>query len=262
MRLQGKIGVVTAAASGMGRAGALRFAAEGAKVTVVDRDADALSALGREIEAAGGEVLVIPGDLTDMDFSASIVHQTVAKFGRLDFLWNHVGNPGPSKFEGMAWEDFELCMDLNLRSVIATTMAAIPALRKAGGGSILCTSSTAGLTGSNASPIYSLTKFGMVGMVRSLSKRLAVEGIRINALCPGMVDTPMLRSFVSRDDQVSAPDTDRERLIQIRASKNSMGRAGRPEELANAALFLLSDEASFITGIALPVDGGNLAVMA
>lgn len=261
MGMSGKVGIVTAAASGMGRAGAKRFAAEGARIAIVDRDEAGLNSLAEEIEAAGGTALPMAGDLRDMDFSAQIVQRTVANFGRLDFLWNHLGHPGPSKFEDLEWDAFDLCLDLNVRSIVATTKAAIPHLRAAGGGSILCTSSTAGLNGSPASPLYSLTKFGIIGMVRSLSKRLAADNIRINAICPGSVDTPMLRSFVARDDVAGSEGLDKERLAMERGGRNPMGRPGRPEEIASAALFLLSDEASFVTGIAMPVDGGSLAVM-
>jgi NAD(P)-dependent dehydrogenase (short-subunit alcohol dehydrogenase family) len=260
MRLNGKIGIVTAAASGMGRAGALRFAGEGAQVAVVDVDAAGVDRVVGEIRAAGGKAVGIPADLTKDEDSRRIVWDTVSHFNGLDFVWNHVGHPGPAAVEGVDMQAFELAIDLNLRTVLLTTEAAIPELRRRGGGSLLFTASTSGLQGSSYSPVYSMCKFGVVGFVKSLAVRLAKEKIRVNAVCPGPIDTPMLRVFVARPDQKSTAGMDPEELVQKRAHGSvPMGRTGRPEEIANAALFLLSDEASFVTGVALPVDGGVTA---
>jgi NAD(P)-dependent dehydrogenase (short-subunit alcohol dehydrogenase family) len=260
MRLLNKIGIVTAAASGMGRAGALRFAQEGAAVGVADIDAAGVAAVVREIEAAGGRALALAGDLRQDDFARDIVKRMAGAFGGLDFVWNHVGHPGPAAIEGLDMADFELALDLNLRTVLVTTEAAIPEIRARGGGALLYTASTSGLQGSAFSPVYSMAKFGVVGFVRSLAKRLAAENIRVNAICPGPIDTPMLRVFVARPDQQQAPgDQDKEALIVRRSQQIPMRRTGRPEEIANAALFLLSDEASFVSGAALPVDGAATA---
>ena len=260
MRMNGKIGIVTAAASGMGRAGALRFAREGAQVAVVDVDARGVQQVVDEIRAAGGTAFGIPADLTKDEDSRRIVWDTVARFKGLDFVWNHVGHPGPAAVEGIDMSAFDLAIDLNLRTVLLTTEAAIPELRRRGGGALLFTASTSGLQGSSYSPVYSMCKFGVVGFVKSLAVRLAREGIRVNAVCPGPIDTPMLRVFVARPDQKSTAGMDPEELVQKRAGGAvPLGRTGRPDEIANAALFLLSDEASFITGSALPVDGGVTA---
>jgi NAD(P)-dependent dehydrogenase (short-subunit alcohol dehydrogenase family) len=231
MRMQGKIGLVTMAGSGMGRAGALRFAKEGASVGVVDIDADAIARVVAEIEAAGGKAKGIVADLTKDEDSARIVRETARHFNGLDFVWNHVGHPGPASIEGIEMKDYDLTMNLNLRTVLISTEAALPELRARGGGSLLFTSSSSGLMGSGYSPIYSMAKFGIIGFVKAMAKRYAKDNIRVNAVCPGPIDTPMLR----------------------------MGRPGKPEEVANAALFLLSDEASFVNGIAMPVDGGITA---
>jgi len=260
MRLAGKIGIVTAAASGMGRAGALRFAREGAQVAVVDVDGAGVQKVVSEITAAGGVALGIQADLTKDDDSRRIVWETVNRFKGLDFVWNHVGHPGPAAVEGIDMNAFDLAVDLNLRTVLVTTEAAIPELRRRGGGALLFTASTSGLQGSAYSPVYSMCKFGVVGFVKSLSVRLAKENIRVNAVCPGPIDTPMLRVFVARPDQKSTAGMDPEELVQKRGGGAvPLGRTGKPEEIANAALFLLSDEASFITGAALPVDGGVTA---
>src|ERR1700733_4132205 len=260
MRLEGKIGIVTAAASGMGRAGALRFAREGASVAVVDLDRAGVEAVVGEITQAGGKAIGIAGDLTDDAFARDIVRQTANAFGGLDFVWNHVGHPGPAAIEGIDMADFDIAIGLNLRTVLVTTEAAIPEMRARGGGALLFTASTSGLVGSGFSPVYSMAKFGVVGFVRALAKRLAPDNIRVNAVCPGPIDTPMLRVFVARPDQQQAPgDQDKEALIVRRSQAIPMRRTGKPEEIANAALFLLSDEASFVSGAALPVDGGATA---
>lgn len=258
MRLEGKIGIVTAAASGMGRAGALRFARKGASVAVVDLDEAGAEAVAGEITTAGGKAMGIAGDLRDDAFARDIVRRTANAFGGLDFVWNHVGHPGPASIEGIDMADFDIAISLNLRTVLVTTEAAIPEMRARGGGALLYTASTSGLVGSGFSPVYSMAKFGVVGFVRALAKRLAPDNIRANAICPGPIDTPMLRVFVSRPDQQS-PTQDKEALIVQRSQQVPMKRTGKPEEIANAALFLLSDEASFVTGAALPVDGGATA---
>jgi len=259
MRLNNKIGIVTAAGSGMGRAGALRFAQEGAAVAVVDLDEAGANAVVRQITEAGGKAIALAGDLRQDAFARDIVRQTARKFGGLDFVWNHVGHPGPAAIEGLDWKDFELAMDLNVRSVLVTTEAALPELRARGGGALLYTASTSGLTGSQFSPVYNIAKFGIVGLVHGLSKRYAREKIRVNAVCPGPVDTPMLRVFVARPDSQMPPGETPETLVLKRGGQVPMGRPAQPEEIANAALFLLSDEASYITGVALPVDGGATA---
>ena len=259
MRLKGKIGIVTAAASGMGRAGAIRFAKEGASVAVVDIDREGIAAVVGTIESEGGVAKGIVADLTNDSESRRIVSETANYFGGLDFVWNHVGHPGPAAVEGVDMADFEIAINLNLRTVFVTTEAAIPEMRARGGGVFLFTASSSGLQGSMFSPVYSAAKFGVVGMVKALAKRLAQDKIRVNAICPGPVDTPMLRVFVARPDQQSTQGMDKENLVLKRGSQTPMNRPGKPNEIANAALFLLSDEASFITGAALPVDGGATA---
>ncbi len=259
MRMQNKIGIVTAAGSGMGRAGAIRFAKEGASVAVVDLDQGAAEAVVNQITAAGGKAIALSGNLLDDGFARNIVRETTRAFGALDFVWNHVGHPGPAAIEGLDWKDYDLAMNLNVRTVLVTTEAALPELRARGGGSLLYTASTSGLTGSQFSPVYNIAKFGIVGLVHGLSKRYAREKIRVNAVCPGPTDTPMLRVFVARPDSQLPPGETAESLVQKRGGQVPMGRPALPDEIANAALFLLSDEASYITGVALPVDGGATA---
>jgi NAD(P)-dependent dehydrogenase (short-subunit alcohol dehydrogenase family) len=259
MRLQNKIGIVTAAGSGMGRAGALRFAKEGAAVGVVDLNGDAANAVVRQINDAGGKAMALVGDLTGDDFARDIVRQTARQFGGLDFVWNHVGTPGPASIEGIDWKDFDFAMNLNVRTVLVTTEAALPELRARGGGALLFTASTSGLVGSPYSPVYNIAKFGVVGLVKGLAKRYGHEKIRVNAVCPGTTDTPMLRVFVARPDSQLPPGETPETLVVKRGGLNPMRRVAQPEEIANAALFLISDEASFVNGVALAVDGGATA---
>ena len=260
MRLANKIGLVTAAASGMGRAGAIRFAQEGAAVGVVDINGDGANEVVKEIKAAGGKAIALVGDLRSDDFSRAIVHDTVNAFGGLDFAWMHAGHPGPASIEDVDMNLWDIAVDLNLRTALVTTAAALPEIRKRNnGGSLLYTSSTSGLRGSPHSPVYSAMKFGIVGFVRSLAARYAKENIRANVVCPGGVDTPMLRDFVRRPDALNDPGVPMDQLIINRARKAPMGRISDPMEIANMALFLVSDEASWVSGAAIPVDGASIA---
>lgn len=259
MRLQGKVGIITAAGSGMGRAGAVRFAEEGAAVAVVSLVEEEVAGVVEQIQRAGGRAIGLHGDLSTEEFSREIVDRTVAEFGKLNFLWNHVGFPGPASIEDLDLREFDQTINLNIRTVLATTSQALPHLRAQGGGSVLFTASTSGIVGSPWSPIYSSAKFGVVGLARSLARKYGVENIRFNAICPGTVDTPMLRVFVARPDDERFVGQDKEKLTAESAQSNALKRLGQPEEIANAALFLTSDEASFITGAAIPVDGGVLA---
>lgn len=256
MRMKGKIGIVTAAASGMGRAGAVRFAAEGASVGVVDLDRARAEAVASQISDAGGKALALAGDLSDEGFSRKIVADTVDAFGGLDFLWAHAGIPGPGPIEGLDLAEFDHTINLNIRTAIATTAEAVPHMRKRGGGAVLYTSSTSGLRGSPSAPIYSAAKFGIIGLARSLAKQYGKEQIRFNVVCPGMIDTPMLPGFL-RMPHLSPEET--RKTLESRAAPIALGRMGQPEDIANAALYLLSDEASFVTGAVLSVDGGTVA---
>ena len=257
-RLTGKSGMITAAASGMGRAGALLFAREGAAVAVVDRDESAASTVAEELRRSGSRAVAIHGDLTDDAFAREAVERAAAEFGGLDFVWNHAGNPGPAAFEDLDMDLYSLAMNLNVRTAVVVTGAAISHLRRRGGGAVVFTASGAGLVASPFSPIYSAAKFGVVGLTRALAKRYGKENIRCNAICPGAIDTPMLREFQQRPD---APSTgaDVEATIKQFGTMNPMGRNGRPEEVAAAALFLVSDEASYVNGAVLAVDGGMTA---
>lgn len=259
MRLANKIGIVTAGASGIGKAGAVRFAAEGAAVAVVDIDAGRASAVADEINRAGGRGIYLAGDLTDEKFAREIARETSRRLGGLDFVWAHAGHPAAASVEGLDLSEFDLALNLNVRSALATVIEAIPLMRKRGGGSVLFTSSTSGVIGSPFSPLYSVAKWGLIGLTRSLARRYGKDNIRFNVVCPGTTDTPMLRVLVARPDEEEARGKDIDQLIAQRGAGNPIGRLARPEEIANAALFLLSDEASMVNGVALLVDGGKTA---
>jgi NAD(P)-dependent dehydrogenase (short-subunit alcohol dehydrogenase family) len=243
----------------MGRAGALLLAREGAAVCVVDRDGAAARAVADEIAAAGGRAHAIEADLRSSKAARAIIVEAEGAIGALDFLWNHVGHPGPSAIEDLDEEAWGLAVDLNMRSPLLSAAEALKGMRARKRGAILFTASTSGLMASGFSPVYSGAKFGVIGLARGLAKRYAKDGIRVNAICPGPVDTPMLRVFVARPDQSATVGADKEALARQFGGMTAMGRAGRPEEIAAVALFLLSDEASFVTGVALPVDGGLIA---
>ena len=255
MRLEGKIALITAAASGIGRAAAVLFAREGATVALADIDKGRIADAVGEITAAGGRARGLPCDLTREADSRRIVRETVEAFGGLDILWNNVGHPGPGRVEGVAMDDVDVALNLNLRSVLITTSEAIPAMRARGGGSILFTSSIAGIYGSPFSPVYSAAKFGVTGLTKSLSLRLAPDNIRVNCVCPAPIDTPMLDIFMGR------PDVEANKHENLARMKQAvpLGRVGTPMEVAHAGLFLASDDASYITGVSLPVDGGYTA---
>ena len=252
MRMIDKRVIITAAASGMGRAGSIRFAAEGAKIAAVDIDQNSLNETIDEIRNAGGEAHGILADLSNSDSCRSSMIEARNALGGIDVLWAHAGCPGPTGIEEVELDQYEQTMDLNVRSAFLTAAEVIKPMRVAGGGSIIFTASIGGLVGSMLSPVYSATKSAIVGMTRSMAYRLAKENIRVNTICPGLTDTPMLPKFLSRgaDAAQSAKNTEKYR------AEVPMGRLAKPEEIASAVLFLASDDASYVTGISLPVDGG------
>ncbi|WP_408899790.1 SDR family NAD(P)-dependent oxidoreductase (plasmid) [Nocardioides sp. R1-1] len=252
--LQERIAFITGGASGMGRATALLMASEGATVIVADLDETGAKSVVSEIEEAGGHGLAMALDVTDTSAVEECCRAVDDKFGRLDIAFANAGTPGATGNE-VTREQYDLSVGINLTGAYYTAQAAIPLLRKSQHtGSILFTSSTAGLVGSHLSPLYSASKGGVVMLAKSLALNLAPE-IRVNVICPGPIDTPMLPKFWSRE---SNDDID-QRLDAWVEKDIPLRRRGKPEEIAQAALFLASDRASFITGVALPVDGGFVA---
>ena len=249
MRLQNKLAVITAGASGMGRAGVLKFIAEGATVVAVDIDRGKLDALVAETD---GKAKTLLADLTDPAACRSFVHEAADLLGGLDLLWNHAGAPVGGGFEGIDLADYDRTTTLNVTSGVLAAGEAAGLMRARGGGAMLFTSSVAGLVGSMGSPLYSAQKFAVVGFVMSLAQRLAKDNIRVNAVCPGIIETAMLSQFYEKHGGAGGPAAYE---AGVRAA-TPLGRLGKAEEIAAVAAFLLSDEASFVTGIAMPVDGG------
>lgn len=252
MRLNGKRVIVTAAASGMGEAGCKLFAREGASVAVVDINADRTGAVVDAILTAGGKAKGFLADLSQAEECKRVIAESAAWLGGLDAIWAHAGIPGPATFEGMELADYRLAIDLNVTSAVICAGEAAPHIRRGGGGAMLFTASVAGLVGSPMSPIYSMAKFGIVGLTMSLAQRYAPDRIRVNAVCPGPIDTAMLPQFMGRPGE----EANREENLRKLTAAVPLGRVGTPQEIAHAALWLLSDDASYVTGVALPVDGG------
>ena len=254
MRLHGKKALITAAASGMGAAGVHLFSAQGARVAALDRDAAQLATVVAATNAAGGDVRGFQVDLLDREATLETVAQAAAWLGGLDVVWNHAGMPAPTDMENFAFADYLRSADLNLTAAVVVSSAVLP-LMVGKGGSIIFTSSTSGLVGSAQSPLYSALKSGVIGLTKGLAVRYAAQGIRVNALCPGPVSTPMLHNDFMKSDPRFTPE---EGIARVLANV-PMGRMGEAIEIAHAALWLASDESSFVTGVALPIDGGMTA---
>lgn len=253
MRLGGKLAAVTAAASGMGRAGVERFVREGARVAAIDISAEALDALVADFGV--DRVIPIVADLVDPDGAKDSIDQAAAALGGLDILWAHAGMPGPASVEDLDLAAYDKAIALNVTAAALGAGKAAPHMRLRGGGSILFTASVSGLVGSMMSPIYSAAKWGVVGLAKSLALALAADRIRVNVVCPGLADTPMKVGFTGRSGDPAEAAANEAKLM----ANVPMGRLVQAGEVADAALWLVSDEASFVTGVALPVDGGFTA---
>ena len=246
MRLAGKVALVSGGARGMGATEARLFAREGAKVVIGDVLEDAGRQTAADINAMGGEALFARLDVTSEENWQQVVETAVKQFGKLDILVNNAGISVKGKVEDTTVEDWDRVMDINAKGVFLGTKAAIPAMRQAGGGSIINISSQLGLVGvDNSSPQYQASK----GAVRLLTKATAIqyagEGIRVNSVHPGPIATPMTEA--RRAD----PD-----YYKLTVSRIPLGRYGEPEDVAYGVLYLASDESSFVTGSELIIDGG------
>ncbi|KAA0011847.1 SDR family oxidoreductase [Billgrantia pellis] len=248
-RLAGKIAIVTGASSGIGHATARLFASEGAKVVVNARRQNELDALVEAIARDGGTAVAIAGDVCDEHLSQRLVATALERFGGLDIAFNNAGVVGPmGPLQDMASSDWHTVLDTNLTGAYLGAKYQVPALLQRGGGSLLFTSSfvghTAGMPGMAA---YAASKAGILGLVKCLAVELGAHGIRANALLPGGTDTPA--------SITNAPDAGPEVLAFVEGL-HALKRMAKPEEIAQAALYLASDAASFVTGAAMPVDGG------
>lgn len=245
--LSGKIAIITGASSGIGRAAALLFATEGARLVIGARRQAGLEQVADEIRQAGGDVTVLAGDVGDEDYCAGLVEVARQSYGRLDIAFNNAGMLGDLvPLPEMTPENWRQVMETNLTSAFLSARHQVPAMLETGSGSIIFTSTfvghTAGMPGMAA---YAASKAGLIGLTQVLAAECGPQNIRINALLPGGVDTPMAA------DVANTPET-REFVCGLHALK----RIARPEEIARSALFLASDAASFVSGTAMLVDGG------
>lgn len=255
MRLANKLVVVTAAASGMGRAGVELFLREGARVAAVDVSADGLASLAADMTAKGHAIDTIQADLSRPDDMRRSINEAAERLGGIDLLWAHAGTPGPGGVENLDLTSYDQAIALNITSATLAAGEVIGHMRKRGGGAVLFTASVSGLVGSMFSPVYSAAKFAVVGLTKSLAQRFAADNVRVNVVCPGLADTPMKLGFTGRSGDPDEAAANQQRML----AAVPMGRLCKAEEVAHAALWLLSDDASFVTGVALPVDGGFTA---
>lgn len=247
----GKVALVTGAGSGIGRATALAFYREGAKVVVSDVAVEGGEETVRLIKQAGGEAIFMKADVSKEAEVEALVNKAMQTYGRLDCAHNNAGVPGPNKMTVDITEDrWDKVIAVNLKGVWLCMKYEIAQMLKQGGGAIVNTSSDAGLVGVRRGAAYVASKHGVIGLTKTAALEYAKSGIRVNAVCPGPIDTPMLRG----------PGGERvDRFIDRMVAAQPGGRLGKPEEIAEAAVWLCSDAASFVTGHALPVDGGYMA---
>ena len=249
-RLAGKVAVVTGAASGIGRVSAERFAAEGARVVVADLNESGAEEVAAAIAESGGEATHVRCDVTRGDDAEAMIEAAVGRYGRLDVLFANAGytNP-PHPVEETTEEEMDRALAVNVKGVFLCARAAVRAMREGGGGSIVVTASVMGIRTRPGFTAYAASKAAAIHLARTLALELAEDGIRVNCLAPVATDTPMLSTFVGDRD----PEEGRAAFI----SSIPLGRLAQPADVASAALYLASDEAAYITGVVLPVDGGR-----
>lgn len=258
MKLEGKVALITGAAMGIGRATARRFAQEGASVVIADiKDKEANETM-KTIKKAGGEAIFSHTNVAVVAELEKVIKTAVDTFGRLDIFYHNAGMAGPGFLEHTSEQAYDLAMAVNLKAGYFGAKYAVPELKKVGGGSILYTASSSGVHPSPAgSPSYSVAKAGVIMLTRALALYLAKDNIRVNCICPGpIVTTALWADCVSRNPGIDPAELTKKIVEQTVPLK----RPCTPEEIAEAALFLVSREASYITGIAFPVDGGSTAM--
>lgn len=248
-RLSGKVALVTGAGSGIGAAIAETLAAAGARVFATDRDGQTARATVERIHAADGQADALVLDVTDETACAAVTAQVTGKAGPLDVLVNNAGVGHVGTLVTTAGTDLDRLYSVNVRGVFNVSKAFLPGMLERGRGSIVNMASVGGTVGIRDRLAYCTTKFAVVGLTKSMALDHAASGVRVNCICPGRVETPFVAARLRE-----YPDP--ERAYREMSSSQSVGRMGRPEEIAAAALYLASDEASFVTGSALMIDGG------
>lgn len=250
MILDGRIAIVTGAGSGIGKAGALAMAGEGATIVCADRDAAAGEAVTKEIEAAGGRSLAIATDVSDDQALDRLVERTLKEFDRIDILHSHAGIQVEGPLEDVDPAGMDRSWQINVRAHFRLARLVMPGMRASGKGSIIVTSSNSGVLYDAEMIAYATSKHAAVAMVKQIALDYGKYGVRVNALCPGWVDTPFNDAFTR---QMGG----REALMAYVGGKIPMGRFASVDEIAEAILFLASDRSSFMTGHALVIDGGE-----
>lgn len=250
MKLRGQVAIVTGAASGQGRAVALMFAREGASVAIVDIDHPGSRETLRSLREAGGAGMTIKCDVTRETQVRRAVERTVARFGHLDILYNNAGmfQRDNDRVDALTLAQWRRIIDTNLTGTMLFSKYAVPEMVKAGGGKIVNVASTLGLMASPGFAAYVSSKHGEVGLTKQMALEYGPSNVRVNAICPGAIDTPMLTA----SGVVGEVRKGLEATIPLR-------RVGTPEEIAKVALFLVSEESSFVSGAHIPVDGGSSA---
>ncbi|MDB5215471.1 MAG: dehydrogenase, short-chain alcohol dehydrogenase like protein [Myxococcaceae bacterium] len=248
-RFEGKVAFVTGGASGIGRAAALAFADEGASVVVADVSEAGIEETARMIEQRGARALAVRCDVTRAEDIEAALDKTVSTFGRLDFAFNNAGvePKGLTPTAEMPLEEWDRIMNIDLRGVFLCMKYEIPQMLAHGGGAIVNTSSGAGVIGIKGSPAYTAAKHGVIGLTRAAALDYAAQNVRINAICPGYIDTPMMARYTGGTTE------GRSKVI----AEEPIGRMGRPEEIGATVAWMCSDAAAFMIGHALVVDGGQ-----
>ncbi len=240
-RLDEKVALITGAGSGIGRAGAYLFASEGARVAVVDCVATGGRETVRSIEESGGEATFVEADVSRAADVERMISRVMDTYGRLDILYNNAGIQGPvAPTAEVEEEDWDETLNINLKSAFLSCRRTIPLMLRQGGGVIINTSSTMGLGGKARIAPYCVSKAGIIVLTKTMAAEYARQNIRVNCICPGVIETPMGRPSIAR----------------VRMDLIPQGKAGQPEDVARAALYLASDDAAYVTGTVLVVDGG------